>query len=223
MQSDLLQDFAARVQKVTDAFKLPRHEVAFADNGVYKEQMGKSVLSGKVNDVIKMHNDIHRITQSMSEACKAMDVDPPAQEHPSTCQVVAEATSMMSKAKFTSVLCRGVDLLCTHRDTVGGPALAQEFLDNYKAEGEKQSTKSLWTAIEAVAGSSASGTKASTPPHIQDNIPCKLEQGQATIAQASTAAQEGAKAVKAEPEGAKTEDPKQQSVPKRRGLKRPRG
>ena len=168
---------------------------AFITDSDYQEDLAVKALRGKAGKVVKTHNDLHGVLADLNQVAAAIEVVPKLQTHAITATESQLALHMMAKARATSVIINGVELMSQYRNHMLGPERARAFLKNHPEGAVRQGVPAtFWREMENLSKEMPRQVVTSRPEK-KDNAPIavKTEEGK----QPSTAVKtEGAGVVK---------------------------
>ncbi|CAK0804729.1 unnamed protein product, partial [Prorocentrum cordatum] len=93
----------------------PEWRAIFKDGQVDWE-LAKKVAVGQSDKVVKKHNAVHSVLQSMADKAAFLEISGPLSSHKIAGSAVAVAMSILKQSATTSIVCLGFELLAKYRD-----------------------------------------------------------------------------------------------------------
>ena len=130
---------------------MPSWEAAF-ENDVLNVPLACRMLRGKLDKVVKTHNQIHQTLTHMAHAGATLSVVPALRDHEATSEAIAVATTTMAKATVAAVVIIGCAVMEKSDDPCGSEA-AKRFLDKHSQTDEKLASipASFWRELEGMS------------------------------------------------------------------------
>lgn len=131
---------------------------ACLQGGVWNGKLAASMLVGKHKAVARSHNHLYDYIAKVNSAAGIVGDSPRLQQHHITSEATTVALHTLGALKDAAIVCDGVQLFVTYKDSHLGPAKASAFLQKHIPSSHPNLPAAFWAMLQALSAEEAPPT-----------------------------------------------------------------